>query len=126
MLRTGRRPRGGPLRGAALYTRGARPGRDPRGAERSGPDGPPRIIKTVPAPSADEARDKGVVPALVPFPRWELGQTGNPFRVFERGGRRRLEVALPDPFEDPGKPDKGLSPRGPGTLNRTDPVILGA
>jgi hypothetical protein len=46
--------------------------------------------------------------------------------VFERGGRRRLEVGLPDPFEEPGRPDKGLSPRGPGTLNRTDPIVLGA
>jgi hypothetical protein len=71
-------------------------------------------------------RDKGVAPLIVPFPRWELGQTGNPFRVFERGGRRKLEVGLPDVAEDPGKPDKGLSPRGPGTLNRTDPVVLGA
>ncbi|HEY5907943.1 MAG TPA: hypothetical protein VIZ31_07845, partial [Vicinamibacteria bacterium] len=69
---------------------------------------------------------RGVVPFLVPFPRWELGQTGNTYRVFERGGRRKLEVGLPDLFEEPGKPDKGLSPRGPGTLNRTDPVILGA
>ena len=46
-------------------------------------------------------------------------------RVFERGGKRRLEVGLPDKEEDPGKPDKGLSARGFGTAQRTDPVFLG-
>ncbi|HEV2763105.1 MAG TPA: hypothetical protein VGV38_08930, partial [Pyrinomonadaceae bacterium] len=50
---------------------------------------------------------------------------GNILRVFERGGKRRLEVGLPDREEDPGRPDKGLSPRGLGTNNRTDPVFLG-
>ena len=38
-------------------------------------------------------------------------------RVFERGGKRRLEVGLPDKEEEPGKPDKGLSPRGFGSTN---------
>lgn len=117
---------GGMLYGAALYNNGVLPGKDPIVGESYGPDGLPRVLKTVPAPTAAETRDKGILPALVPFPRWELGQTGNPFRVFERGGRRRQEVGLPDKEEEPGKPDKGLSPRGPGTLNRTDPIILGA
>jgi hypothetical protein len=58
-------------------------------------------------------------------PRWEISQPGNILRVFERGGRRRLEVGNPDKEEEPGKPDKGLSPRGLGTNNRTDPVYLG-
>src|SRR5260221_3818520 len=40
-------------------------------------------------------------------------------------GKRRLEVGLPDKDEDPGKPDKGLSARGFGTAQRTDPVYLG-
>lgn len=117
---------GAMLYGAALYNNGVLPNKDPIVGESYGHDGSPRMLKTAPPPSADETRTKGVLPFLLPFPRWELGQTGNPFRVFERGGRRRLEVGLPDPFEEPGKPDKGLSPRGPGTLNRTDPVILGA
>jgi hypothetical protein len=114
------------LYGAALYNNGVLPGKDGIVGESYGPDGQPQMVKTIPPPTAEETRDKGVLPALVPFPRWELGQTGNPFRVFERGGRRRLEVGLPDIFEEPGKPDKGLSFRGPGTLNRTDPLILGA
>ena len=45
--------------------------------------------------------------------------------VFERGGKRRSELGNPDKDEDNGKPDKGLSPRGLGTNNRTDPVYLG-
>ena len=117
---------GAMLYGAALYNNGVLPAKDPTIGESYGPDGKPRMLKTVPEPIPAETRTKGVLPALVPFPRWELGQPGNPFRVFERGGRRRLEVGLPDPFEDPGRPDKGLSPRGPGTLNRTDPIVLGA
>jgi len=117
---------GGMLYGAALYNNGILPGKDPIVGESYGPDGKPRMILTAPPPTPEETRDEGVLPSLVPFPRWELGQPGNVFRVFERGGRRRLEVGLFDIFEEPGKPDKGLSPRGPGTLNRTDPVILGA
>jgi hypothetical protein len=111
---------------AATYNNGVLPGKDAIIGESYGADGGARMVKTVPPPTPEETRDKGVLPWLVPFPRWELSQTGNPFRVFERGGRRRLEVGLPDREEEPGRPDKGLSPRGPGTLNRTDPVILGA
>src|SRR5262245_2906412 len=117
---------GGFLYGAALYNNGVLPGKDTIVGEAYDPDGAPVQILTQPPPTADETTKKGVLPFLVPFPRWELGQPGNPFRVFERGGRRRLEVGLPDKEEEPGKPDKGLSPRGYGTLNRTDPVVLGA
>jgi hypothetical protein len=111
---------------AATYNNGVLPGKDAILGESYGAEGEPRMVKTVPPPTPEETRDKGVLPWLVPFPRWELSQTGNPFRVFERGGRRRLEIGLPDREEEPGRPDKGLSPRGPGTLNRTDPIILGA
>jgi hypothetical protein len=117
---------GGMLYGAALYNNGVLASKTPLIGESYGPDGTPRGINTVPAPTSEEMRDKGVLATLVPFPRWELSQTGNPFRVFERGGRRRFEIGLPDLFEEPGKPDKGLSFRGPGTLNRTDPIVLGA
>jgi hypothetical protein len=114
------------LYAAALYNNGVLPLKDPIVGESYGADGLPRMLKANPAPTAEETREKGILPFLLPFPRWELGQPGNVFRVFERGGRRKLEVGLPDVFEEPGKPDKGLSPRGPGTLNRTDPLILGA
>jgi hypothetical protein len=112
---------------AALYNNGVVPFKNALFGESYDPaTGDPRRINTVPAPTAEETMEKGWLASLFPLPRWELGQTGNPFRVFERGGRRRLETGLPDLQEDPGKPDKGLSPRGPGTLNRIDPIILGA
>ena len=117
---------GAMLYGAALYNNGVLPGKDPIVGESYDEDGVPRMLKTVPAPKPEETRDKGVLPWLVPFPRWELSQTGNPYRVFERGGRRRQEVGLPNKEEEPGRPDKGLSERGPGTNNRTDPTVLGA
>src|SRR5262249_5377191 len=46
--------------------------------------------------------------------------------IFERGGKFRPEVGLPDPNEDPGRPILSrLSNRGLGTENRTDPVFIG-
>ncbi len=117
---------GGMLYGAALYNNGVLAAKDPIIGESYGPDGEPRQVNTVPPPPAEQIRDDGILPFLVPFPRWELGQPGNPFRVFERGGRRRIEVGRPDVFEEPGKPDRGLSLRGPGTNLRTDPIVLGA
>jgi hypothetical protein len=117
---------GGFLYEAATYNNGVLPGKDAIIGESYSPDGTPRILKTVPPPTPDEMVKKGVVAALVPLVRWELGMPGNPFRVFERGGRRRLETGVSDPFEEPGKPDKGFSQRGFGTNVRTDPVILGA
>jgi hypothetical protein len=117
---------GAMLYGAALYNNGILPGKDGIVGESYMPDGTPRMLASVPKPSPEEQKTKGVLPFLVPFPRWELSQAGNPFRVFERGGERKLEVGEPDPLEAPGRPDKGLSFRGPGTLNRTDPTVLGA
>jgi len=116
---------GAMLWGAALYNNGAFPLKNPRFGEAYAPDGTPVRLQTSPPPTTDEMRRKGVLPYLDPLPRWEVTQPGNILRVFERGGRRRLEVGLPDREEEPGKPDKGLSPRGLGTLNRTDPVFLG-
>jgi LPXTG-motif cell wall-anchored protein len=116
---------GGMLWGAALYNNGAFPLKNARFGESYGPDGSPQRLMTDPPPTKEEFMTKGVLPFLDPLPRWEISQPGNVLRVFERGGRRRLEVGNPDREEEPGKPDKGLSPRGLGTLNRTDPVFLG-
>ena len=117
----------GMLYAAALYNNGIVPFKNGIFGESYDPKtGLGRILRAEPAPSAQTTLEWGEIASIWPFPRWELGQPGNPFRVFERGGRRKLEVGSPDSFEEPGKPDKGLSPRGPGTLNRTDPVILGA
>src|SRR5205085_5696878 len=60
------------------------------------------------------------------LPRWEISHMGNILRTFERGGRKAAEIGLPLPEETPGKPTQNLlSPRGLGTLLRTDPVYLG-
>ncbi|MFY9620330.1 MAG: hypothetical protein WAQ99_11025 [Pyrinomonadaceae bacterium] len=116
---------GAMLWGAALYNNGGYPIKDSQfGESYSASGGPQRLIQ-VPQPNAEQKRQKGILSFLDPLPRWEISQPGNVLRVFERGGRRRLETALPDKEEEPGKPDKGLSARGFGTAQRTDPVYLG-
>ncbi|MFN2531479.1 MAG: hypothetical protein ABR555_09300 [Pyrinomonadaceae bacterium] len=116
---------GAMLWGAALYNNGSFPLKDVRFGETYSESGAPQTLIQTPAPTAEQKRAKGLLETLGPIPRWEISQPGNVLRVFERGGKRRLEVALPDKDEDPGKPDKGLSARGFGTANRTDPVFLG-
>jgi hypothetical protein len=116
---------GAMLWGAALYNNGGFPLKDARFGESYAESGAPQRLIQTPAPTFEEIRTKGLLAFLDPLPRWEISQPGNTLRVFERGGRRRLEVGLPDKEEDPGKPDKGLSARGFGTNNRTDPVYLG-
>ena len=116
---------GAMLWGAALYNNGGFPLKDARFGESYSESGAPQRLIQSPAPSTEDKRTKGLLEYLDPIPRWEISQPGNVLRVFERGGRRRLEVGLPDKEDDPGKPDKGLSPRGFGSNNRTDPVFLG-
>ena len=117
---------GAMLWGAAFYNNGGFPIKDARFGEAYADEtgAPVRLIQ-IPQPTKEMQMTKGVLPFLDPLPRWQIAQPGNVLRVFERGGRRRLEVGLPDREEEPGKPDKGLSPRGLGTNNRTDPVYLG-
>ena len=114
---------GAMLWGAALYNNGGFHLKDPRFGESYSEDGEPQTL--LQATTDEERRVKGFLALIDPIPRWEISQPGNVLRVFERGGKRRLEVGLPDKEEEPGKPDKGLSPRGFGTANRTDPVFLG-
>ena len=116
---------GAMLWGAALYNNGSDPLKDARFAESYAESGAPQELIQTPSPSFEERRTKGLLAFLDPIPRWEISQPGNVLRVFERGGKRRPEVGLPDKDEDEGKPDKGLSPRGLGTNQRTDPVFLG-
>jgi hypothetical protein len=115
---------GAMLWGAALYNNGSFHLKDPRFGESYSESGAPQTLLATEV-TDEERRSKGLLSLLDPIPRWEISQPGNVLRVFERGGRRRLEVGLPDKEEDPGKPDKGLSARGFGTANRTDPVFLG-
>ena len=114
---------GAMLWGAALYNNGNFHLKDPRFGESYSESGTPQTL--LQTSTDEERRTKGLLSLLDPIPRWEISQPGNVLRVFERGGKRRLEVGLPDKEEDPGKPDKGLSARGFGTANRTDPVFLG-
>lgn len=114
---------GAMLWAAALYNNGSFHLKDPRFGESYNENGSPQtLLQTT---TEEERRTKGFLSLLDPIPRWEIAQPGNVLRVFERGGRRRQEVGLPDKEEDPGKPDKGLSARGFGTAQRTDPVFLG-
>jgi hypothetical protein len=114
---------GAMLWGAALYNNGSFHLKDPRFGESYSESGAPQTLLQM--STEEQRRIKGLLSLLDPIPRWEISQPGNVLRVFERGGKRRLEVGLPDKDEDPGKPDKGLSARGFGTAQRTDPVFLG-
>jgi LVIVD repeat len=117
---------GAMLWGAALYNNGAFPFKDYRFGESYGPDGIPQRLQTIPPPTPEAIRKKGILPYLDPLPRWEISQMGNILRTFERGGRKAAEVGLPIPQEPPGRPTQNLlSPRGLGTVLRTDPVYLG-
>ncbi len=116
---------GSMLWGAALYNNGGSPLKDSHYGESYSEDGNPQSLTANPKPTREQQAFKGFLAMLDPLPRWEVTQPGNILRVFERGGKRRLEIGNPDREEEGGKPDKGLSPRGLGTNNRTDPVFLG-
>src|SRR5213594_3751366 len=97
-------------------------------------NGVPRQIRMEPPPTPEELA-KGVLPFLLPLPRWEILPPGDIFRVFERGG-----VSIPSSFpdigsapssaieapskEDPGRPDIRQSSRGPGTGLRIAVPVL--
>jgi hypothetical protein len=115
----------GMLWGAALYNNGGYPYKNTRFGESYDRDGVPQALKTIPSPTTEETRVKGVLPELTPLDRWEISQPGNVLRVFERGGRKKGEIGNPSREEAPGKPDDQLSDRGFGTELRTDPVFLG-
>jgi hypothetical protein len=116
---------GAMLWGAALYNNGGVPNKWARFGESYGPNGVPQRMQTVPPPTQEETEHKGVLPFLDPLPRFEISQPGNILRIFERGGRFRPEIGLPERLEESGRPRARLSNRGLGTENRTDPVFVG-
>jgi len=116
---------GGMLWAAALYNNGSFPLKNARFGESYSTDGLPQSMRTVPPPTPEETRAKGILPELTPLERWELSQPGNVLRVFERGGAKKGEIGNPNPEEESGRPDDKLGERGFGTLLRTDPVFLG-
>ncbi len=113
------------LWGAALYNNGAYPIKNAHFGESYSADGIPQDIRTIPQPTPEETRTKGILAELTPLERWEISQPGNVLRVFERGGEKKSEIANPDREEESGRPDDKLSDRGFGTELRTDPVFLG-
>jgi hypothetical protein len=135
---------GAMLWAAALYNNGAVPEKAARYGESYSAFGMPQRLQGVvgggrdaaPIAPTDAERARGVLERLDPLPPWNVAQPGNILRIFERGTRLPLpggatpnpspsEIANPNPLVEGGRPDKGLSPRGLGTLNRTDPVFLG-
>jgi hypothetical protein len=112
------------LWGAAMYNNGSFPFKQARFGESYSINGVPQRLQTWPPPTGEEMRLKGVLPYLDPLPRFEISQPGNILRIFERGGRFRPEIGIPEREEESGRPRARLSTRGLGTENRTDPVFV--
>lgn len=115
---------GAMLWGAALYNNGAVPFKNPRYGQAYGLDGEALRLESPVPVTPEMTLLHGILPAVEPLPRFELGQPSNILRVFERGGEKQEQVGNPDAFESPGHPARRLSERGLGTLNRIDPVFL--
>ncbi len=120
--------------GTVSYCNGILPNKKSVLGESYSPEGVAQVVNTVPAPTEAELA-MGVIATILPLPHFEAGQTGNIFRVFERGSRLGTVglglngnpipiVGVPDKFEDPGRPNNRLSDRGLGTLNRVDLPLL--
>lgn len=124
-LRTSMMTHGCMLWGAALYNNGSTGEKRPRYGESYSMQGVPQRIISLPQPTPEEIRDKGILPFLEPMLPYQVSQPGNLLRIFERGGRFRSEIGSPERQDDAGKPRERLSNRGLGTENRTDPVFIG-
>jgi hypothetical protein len=103
---------------AAAYNNSIWPFKTPVFGESYSREGVPQKIVMNPPPTEAERR-KGVIPLLLPLPRWEILAPGDVFRVFEDGGML-IPPLFPDignpQIEDTGgKPDIRQSVRGLGT-----------
>jgi hypothetical protein len=119
---------------AAAYNNGIVAQKTPFLGESYSIDGIPQKIQMVPPPNVSDLA-KGVLPFLLPLPRWEILPPGDIFRVFERGGMN-IPSTFPDigtsptsffqspTREDPGRPDIRQSNRGPGTGLRIAVPVL--
>ncbi len=116
---------GAMLWGAALYNNGAYPEKNYRFGQAYAADGAPLNLINYTAVTPADTQVHGILPFIEPLPRFNLSNPGNILRIFEKGGRPQLSLGLPTSSEPNGKPDRRLSERGLGTLNRTDPVFLG-
>jgi hypothetical protein len=116
---------GAMLWGAALYNNSGFYLKNYRFGQAYGADGAPLKLVNYTPVTAEGTQVHGILPFLEPLPRFNLSNPGNILRIFEKGGRKQLSLGLPTTDEPPGKPERRLSERGLGTLNRTDPVFLG-
>jgi hypothetical protein len=124
-VRTSMMTHGAMLWGAALYNNGAINRKASPFGEFYTVAGEPARVVQQPLPTTRQFDQQGILPQLWPLPRWETTQPGNILRVFERGGKMRPIIGVPETKEDPGRPDVKLSVRGFGTDVRTDPVFIG-
>ncbi len=118
------------LWGGAAYNNGIVPLKRYIFGESYSRDGVPQKVNTVPSPS-DAEQARGVLPFLLPLPRWNVVRPPDPFRSFERGGEidrsNVAEVGNPNlgPFVDePGHPDMKFGTRGLGTDLRISAGVL--
>jgi hypothetical protein len=116
---------GAMLWGAALYNNGSYNHKNYRFGQAYGPNGVPLRLVNYSTVTAGETQRKGILPFIEPLPRFNLSNPGNILRIFEKGGSAQLSLGAPTSTEPPGRPERRLSERGLGTLNRTDPVFLG-
>ena len=116
---------GAMLWGAALYNNAAYPEKNYRFGQAYGPDGVPLRLNNYTPVTPEDTRLRGILPFIDPLPRFPISNPGNVLRIFEKGGRPQLTLGLPTTSDPPGRPERRLSERGLGTLNRTDPVFLG-
>ncbi len=114
---------------AAAYNNGIVPFKQGRLGESYGRDGVAQRIEMPPPPTAAEQR-RGVLPLLLPLPRWEVMPPADNFRVFEDGGllipSLFPDIGNPNPIllEEGGKPDLRQSNRGLGTGLRISVPVL--
>ncbi|HLX61260.1 MAG TPA: hypothetical protein VKX17_08250 [Planctomycetota bacterium] len=114
---------GAMLWNAALYNNGASNQKVAHYGEAYTFDGEPaRLITKGWKP---EMAERGILPYLDPLLRYNISQPGNILRAFERGGKIKPEIGVPNKEQDSGKPEMKLSTRGIGTELSTDPVFLG-
>ena len=78
-------------------------------------NGAPQRLQTVPPPT--RVRDRATREScriLDPLPRFEISQPGNVLRIFERGGRFRAEIGIPEPLEESGQAARTAQHPRPG------------
>jgi len=107
------------LWGGAAYNNGILPYKRYLLGESYTEDGEPASLVDGGPPLTEEQKARGALDKLLPLPTWEIFKPADIFRIFERGGMfirsQFAETGVPNPLEDPGKPDIKASNRGPGT-----------